>query len=139
MTTDFVKVIYKEEKYVYLWIMFLILLVISFIFIGFKKYEQSNYYVGYFENNSVSFLIEEEKLTNLPKKVYLDNKKYEFRIGSISEEYVFENNIRYRLVTLISNFKTNSSVVDIKFMYEKTYLFNEILKIVKGGWFYKIK
>ena len=139
MTTDFVKVIYKEEKYVYLWIMFLILLVISFIFIGFKKYEQSNYYVGYFENNSVSFLIEEEKLTNLPKKVYLDNKKYEFRIGSISEEYVFENNNRYRLVTLISNFKTNSSVVDIKFMYEKTYLFNEILKIVKGGWFYKIK
>lgn len=139
MTTDFVKVIYKEEKYVYLWIMFLILLVISFVFIGFKKYEQSNYYVGYFENNSVSFLIEEEKLTNLPKKVYLDNKKYEFRIESISEEYVFENNIRYRLVTLISNFKTNSSVVDIKFMYEKTYLFNEILKIVKGGWFYKIK
>ena len=104
MTTDFVKVIYKEEKYVYLWIMFLILLVISFIFIGFKKYEQSNYYVGYFENNSVSFLIEEEKLTNLPKKVYLDNKKYEFRIGSISEEYVFENNNRYRLVTIITNF-----------------------------------
>ena len=63
----------------------------------------------------------------------LDNKKYNYILQSISSDYVLENNIRYRLVTLLTDFKTNSSVVDVKFMYEKTYLFNEILKIIKGG------
>lgn len=133
MTQDFVKIIHQKDNFISLWIVFLVFFIISFLFIGLKKYEQSTYFVGYFENNCVNFLIDETRLINLPNEVYLNNKKYNYTLQSVSSDYVLENNIRYRLVTLLTDFKTNSSVVDVKFMYEKTYLFNEILKIIKGG------
>jgi len=131
--TDFVKLIYKKERFTYLWIIFLLLFLIMFTFIGLNKYERSNYYVGYIDNNNVSLLIDEQKITSLPEYVYFNNKKYDYEIQKISSDYILENNIRYRLVTLFSNFTTEDRVVDVKFIYGQTYLLNEVLKTIKGG------
>ena len=53
--------------------------------------------------------------------------------GEISDEYYLDNNIHYRLITIISNYETDNKAVNIKFIYGRTSLLDKIIKIIKGG------
>ena len=84
MMIDFVKIIYKNENFAYLWIIFLFLFLITFIFVGLNKYEQSSYYIGYADNNNIKLLIEEHVLTSLPEDAYFNDKKYDYEIKELT-------------------------------------------------------
>ena len=89
--------------------------------------------MGIKETNTTKLLVEEENIASLPKQIVYENKKYDYEIKEISDEYYLDNNIHYRLITIISNYETDNKAVNIKFIYGRTSLLDKIIKIIKGG------
>lgn len=123
----------QTKKFDHYWLIIIITIIIASLFILLKKYDDSSIYMGIKENNTTKILVEEENITYLPKQMVYENKKYDYEIKEISEEYYLDNNIHYRLITITSNYETDNKAVNIKFIYGRTCLLDKIIKIVKGG------
>ena len=123
----------QTKKFNHYWLALIIIIIIATSFILLKKYDDSSTYMGIKENNTTKLLVEEENITSLPKQIIYENKKYNYEIKEISDEYYLDNNIHYRLITITSNYETDNKAVNIKFIYGRTNLLNKIIKIIKGG------
>src|SRR5574344_839942 len=119
----------RKDKFNYIWIIMTILLIIGFIIIANVKYDKSSNYVGIANNNNIEFLVEEKILPNLPDNIYINNIKYQYEIVELSSDYYLENNIRYHSLKIRSAYENNGSI-NVKFIFGKTSLFEEIKRII---------
>lgn len=103
------------------------------LLILFKKYDDEISFVALNENNYIKILIKEEDIINLPNKIIIDNKKYNYEINKVSEEYYTDNEINYKMLTISSDYKTMDKIINIKFVRGETRIFDEIIKVIKGG------
>ena len=123
----------QTKKFDHYWLVLIIIIIIATSFILLKKYDDSKVYMGIKETNTTKLLVEEENIASLPKQIVYENKKYDYEIKEISDEYYLDNNIHYRLITIISNYEADNKAVNIKFIYGRTSLLDKIIKIIKGG------
>ena len=119
----------QTKKFINFWIIFGLLIIFSLLFILLKKYENISTYTGIKENNQTQILIEENNIPKLPDKLIFENKKYNYQIKEISDNYYINNNKIYKMITIESDYKTNKKAVELKFVYGKKSLFDNI----KGG------
>lgn len=123
----------QTKKFANYWLILIITIILTTLFILLKKYDDSKVYMGIKETNTTKLLVEEENIASLPKQIVYENKKYDYEIKEISDEYYLDNNIHYRLITIISNYEADNKAVNIKFIYGRTSLLDKIIKIIKGG------
>lgn len=123
----------RSKKYIIYWTIFLILMFSLVLLILFKKYDDEISFVALNENNYIKILIKEEDIINLPNKIIIDNKKYNYEINKVSEEYYTDNEINYKMLTISSDYKTMDKIINIKFVRGETRIFDKIIKIIKGG------
>lgn len=123
----------QNNKPIKYWITFLIIMSLLTILILFKKYDDEINFIGLYEMGKIKILIKEENITTLPNKVILNNKEYNYEIENVSEEYYQDNEVNYKMLTISSEFITDEKIVNIKFIRGKTRMYNQIIKIIKGG------
>ena len=103
------------------------------LFVLLKKYENSAIYTGIKENNKTQILVEDENIPKLPNTLVFENKKYNYKIIEISDNYYINNNVIYKMITIESDYKTDKKAVELKFIYGEKSLFDDI----KGGKIWK--
>lgn len=116
----------QNKKFINYWMIFIVLITVLLLFVLLTKYEECNIYTGLKENNKTKILIENENITKLPEKLVFENKSYNYKIVEISEDYYLNNNKFYKMITIESDYKTNKKAVELKFVYGKKSLFDEI-------------
>ncbi len=113
---------------------FLIFIIIFGTFIKFSKYENT---IGIVNGNTLTVLLEPNKLNNIKNKLFIKNKQYEFKVKSISKDYVISNNKNYYELILDldldEEYKINNNILEISIELEKTTLLKEALKFFKKG------
>lgn len=128
----------KTPKKIISWITILILLLIFILIFGFffeyTKYEKT---VGIVKENTLITFIDPIKINKLNKKIIIENKKYDYTINSISEDYtILENKNYYEVildVNLEDKYKINNNILEINIELEKTTLIKEIINFFKKG------
>ena len=103
------------------------------LFVLLKKYENSAIYTGIKENNKTQILLKDENIPKLPNTLVFENKKYNYKIIEISDNYYINNNVIYKMITIESDYKTDKKAVELKFIYGEKSLFDDI----KGGKIWK--
>ncbi len=116
----------QNKKFINYWMIFIVLITVLLLFVLLTKYEECNIYTGLKENNKTKILIENENITKLPEKLVFENKSYNYKIVEISEDYYLNNNKFYKMITIESDYKINKKAVELKFVYGKKSLFDEI-------------
>lgn len=119
----------QNKKFINYWIVFVLLLTVLILFVLLRKYEDSRVYTGIRDSNKTQVLIEDEKIPYLPDNLVFENKKYSYEIVEISDNYYINNNVIYKMITIVSDYKTDKKAVELKFVYGKKCLFDDI----KGG------
>ena len=119
----------QTKKFINYWMIFVLLLTMLILFVLLKKYETSAIYTGIKENNKTQILVEDENIPKLPNTLVFENKKYNYKIIEISDNYYINNNVIYKMITIESDYKTDKKAVELKFIYGEKSLFDDI----KGG------
>lgn len=128
----------KKSKIITIWIIFLFLILISFLIIAFKyQYNKYDTYIGYIkkidEEFCVVLYVSKDKVSSINNsKLLVEKQEYSFKIKSISEEYYNLNNDLYYQIILNFDLKEEwlieNNIINIIFESESTTIFNEIKK-----------
>ena len=131
----------KTSLSIILWIALLIISFVIFIIIA-LKYEYYLYqsYFGYVKKIDNSFYtiiyVARDKINELSKSnLLVDNKEYNFKVVSISEEYfVIDNELCYQVILdfhLKEEDKIENNIIDIVLRTNKTTIYQELKKGIK--------
>lgn len=131
----------KTSLSIILWIIFLIISFIIFIIIS-LKYEYYIYqsYFGYVKKIDDSFYtiiyVARDKIDELSKSnLLVDNKEYDFKVVSISEEYfTIDDKLCYQVILdfdVEEEDKIENNIIDIVLKNNKTTIYQELKKGIK--------
>ena len=118
------------------YITILTLTVIIFIIILFIPYHKYDRYMSYVDNDQFVVIVDSNYFNNKRKQLYIDGRKYKYKINSISDKYIENGNVYYELfvnVKLPKRLNIDSNVIEIAFQNPQTNLFKEITKKLKKG------
>ena len=87
------------------------------------------------DNNKYSLIIDSRKIDNLyrNKYVYINNKKYKYKIIDIDNNYQNIDGIIYQTIYLDIKYKGISSINEVYFLKYKKSLFKMIIDSKTGG------
>ncbi len=129
----------KISSIVYVYIMIIIVITLSLIILimmsSYRTYyfvkgivieEDQNYYVkAYIPLEDIKYLIKDTY-------VIIDNKKYNYKLSSIEEEYFTDNLNTYQIIkfeiALEEKYQKNNLTIDLKFLKEDKKAIEYILK-----------
>lgn len=99
----------------------------------FKTYEEhtliknDNYYTMILNSNDISFIENNSTL-------YINRKKYSYKIKKIDADYTNINNVIYQTVHIkLHNYKTESKVSKCYFLKSKKSILKSLIEFIKGG------
>ncbi len=112
-------------------ILSIILLIVSIIF----KYHIYSNYIGYVDiekNHNIKIIID-DKIFPIKKnyKLYLDNKKYKYKIVSINKQKGYYE--LYIYCDLDKEMLINNNIITVRFEKESTTLLKELIKKLRKG------
>ena len=85
-----------------------------------------------YEDNNYSLVIDATKIDNLDKNIYINKKKYTFKIKDISN-YQNINGTIYAVVNIDLDYKSKSKVTECYFLKDKNTILNMLVKFIQGG------
>ena len=85
-----------------------------------------------YEDNNYSLVIDATKIDDLDKNIYINKKKYTFKIKDISN-YQNINGTIYAVVNIDLDYKSKSKVIECYFLKDKNTILNMLVKFIQGG------
>lgn len=128
----------NRKKYPYIYNSFIVLLImIVVLFLIFGFYEYKSYYVikGKSLDNSIEMIILEDDISFVNQKgiLYIDDKKYNYKLKSISDKVIFDESYNKYVYVYLDVFGVtyfNNYVYELKFEKERKKIikyFKEVL------------
>ena len=125
----------KENNWLFIIVIFLLTLgiLVALYKFDFSIYEKQNLIK---ENNKFLMVINSSKLPEIEqsKYIYINNKRYNFKIIEVVDEYTTINDIIYQTIYIDPyNYKTDAIVTECYFLKEKKTIYELIIEFIKGG------
>lgn len=129
----------KLPTMLFLWMMILTFIIISLVTIN-KLVTIKNYYLneGIIKDKSVIIYVSVKDLYKVVNNstLYINNRKYNYKIQKISEEIITNNNNFYKEITLYVNLDykllIDNNIVELKFIVNEMTIFEYIVNLIKG-------
>ena len=119
--------------------LFIILFLIGMVYLickfDFNVYEK---YIILKDNNKYNLVVSMEDIDyiNRNKYIFIDNKKYSYKIEKISNSYENINGTLFKNITIsIKNYKMFNDYSYCFFLRKNDTFFNMIIKFIKGGFY----
>lgn len=128
------KVPVKIISWITILLVFLIFILVFGILFTYNKYEKC---IGIVRGNNIVLELSPDKINKIKDGLYIDNKKYDFEIKEISNDYIIIDNKNYYEIVLNINledkYKIDNNILEIYIELEKTTLLKEIFNFLKKG------
>ena len=119
--------------------LFIILFLIGMIFLIFKfDFNVYEKYILIKEDNNYNLIASIEDIDYITKSkfIYIDNKKYSYKIGKISNKYENINGTLFRNITiLIDDYKMVDDYSYCFFLRKSDTFLNMMIKFIRGGFY----
>lgn len=125
----------KDRKVIKTWIFVLLIIIIGIFFIN-KSFKYYKYYTnkGEYQDKYLNLYVLIDDLEKITKnnKIYIENKKFAYKIEEISSDNIYLNNNYYKKVKIsINNNKIlDNEIVNIKIITEEYSLLEYVFKTV---------
>lgn len=129
----------KLPTMLFLWMMILTFIIISLVTIN-KLVTIKNYYLneGIIKDKSIIIYVSVKDLYKVVDNnvLYINNKKYNYKIQKISKEIITDNTNFYKEITLHVNLDykllIDNNIVQLKFVVNEMTIFEYIVNLIKG-------
>ena len=114
-------------------------LIVAFILIGIIIFIfKFNFYVyeKYFlikNNDNYSMIVDATKIDKLNDYIYINNRRYKYKVISINDDYQTINGTIYQTVYIKLDYGSNSNIIECYFLKSKKTVINMIIEALKGG------
>lgn len=118
------------------YITILLLMIIIFIIILFIPYHRYDRYMSYVNNNQLVIIVDNNYFNDKNKELYIDGKKYNYKIEKISDKYIENSQVYYEIfvsIELPKKLNINNNVIEVAYRSSQTNLLKEIIRIFKKG------
>ena len=129
---DLITYLDKKKHNNLIFILFLIGIIIIIYSFNFYMYDKE---LLIKDNDHYKLILPSTKIDDLVnnKYIYINNKKYKYKIKEIDNDFQNINGTIYQSISLDINYKSKSNIKDVYFLKYKKSLYHMIIDTIRGG------
>ena len=129
---DLITYLDKKKHNNLIFILFLIGIIIIIYSFNFYMYDKE---LLIKDNDHYKLILPSTKIDDLfnNKYIYINNKKYKYKIKEIDNDFQNINGTIYQSISLDINYKSKSNIKDVYFLKYKKSLYHMIIDAIRGG------
>lgn len=134
-TIEDYQILKEEHKSMWLYVIVISIITIGILIILFKlDFQVYEKHLLLKDDNSYTLIIDSTKIDKLTPYIYINQKKYKYKIIEISKEYSNIDSIIYQTIHINPyNYKTDAIVTECYFLKSKKTIYEMIANFIRGG------